>query len=69
MNSAVRWVFSLVAAALLLYACIMFLDTRSEVQHARERVQELRETRETLRRDNESLFRQISLEPAEKDPD
>ena len=69
MEKATRWVYSLVLAALLLYACMVFLETRCEVQRAGERVQALYEIRETLRGENESLSRQIGVTPAEKAPD
>ena len=69
MEKATRWIFSLVTAALLLYACTVFLETRPEVQRAGERVRVLYETRETLRGENESLSRQIGMILAEKAPD
>ena len=69
MEKATRWIFSLVTAALLLYACTMFLKTSREVQLAGERVRVLYETLDALRGENESLSRQIGMILAEKAPD
>ena len=59
MENAARWIFSIVMAALLLYACALFRSTMVRLNTAREELAELRMTEQALREENETLSRII----------
>ena len=64
MDNTAKWIFTLVATVLLLYACVLCRDTNRELVIARERLQTLYETRDMLDRENEDLSRRIGADAA-----
>ena len=62
MEKLTRWLFSLVTAALLLYACRLFGATQCRLSLAREEVRRLETTRQSLREENEAMTGQIAME-------
>ena len=57
MENAARWIFSVVMAGLLLYACALFRSTMVRLNAAREELTELRMTEQALREENDTLSR------------
>ena len=61
MDRVARWFFGIAAAALLLYAGMIFRFTRARLTDAREELKELLAAQSSLREENEVLSRQKAL--------
>ncbi len=60
MDKITRWVFMLIAAALLMYACCQFLAVQQNLQYAGACLDELKKTADHLAQENEVLSRRIA---------
>ena len=62
MDNAIRWIFCLVTAVLLLYACALCSTTCRQLDAAGRGLAALEETEQALREENEKLSRLLASE-------
>ena len=62
MENAIRWIFCLVTAALLLYASVLCSTTCRRLDAAGRELAALEETEQALREENEKLSRLLASE-------
>ena len=60
MENAIKWIFSLAAAVLLLYACVLFRTTCQRLNDAGTELSELKETEQKLREENNKLSQRLA---------